>query len=260
MTSALAPLPTGPLPRAAARPGFLDGTRALFFGFGFLARTPALWPLALVPLLIAVAATALLGGGAAALILPRVAALFGAHAVLALFAKILAGFLLAIVAALAGLGVAQPLSGPALNRILRRVEADLGAPAWPPTGFVEDVGRALSSILVGYGFGLPLLAALALISFLAPPAVVITFPLKLVVLALLFSWDLLDYPLSARGMPVAGRVALVARNARPMIGFGFGLALLSLIPCAALLALPIGVAGAARLTRQIERWEAANPR
>jgi CysZ protein len=259
MTSALAPRPSDSLARAE-RPGFLDGTRALFSGLGFLARTPAMWPLAMVPLVIASAATAALGSGAAALIFPWIAAKLGAHAWLVIFAKVLAGVLLAIVAALAGLAVAQPLSGPALNRIVRRVEADMGAPEWPPTGFVADVGRALSSILVGYAFGLPLLAVLALVSFFVPPASVITFPLKLVVLALLLSWDFLDYPLSARGTPVRARVALVVRHARTMIGFGFGLALLSLIPCAGLLALPIGVAGAARLTRQIEQWEAENRR
>jgi CysZ protein len=110
---------------------------------------------------------------------------------------------------------------------------------------------------VGYAVGLPLLAVLALVSFLFPPAAVVTFPLKLVVLALLFAWDLCDYPLSLRGMPVAARVALVSRHLGAMLGFGFGLALLSLIPCAPLLALPAGVAGAARLMRRIELCEEA---
>jgi CysZ protein len=260
MTSALAPRPPDPLAQPVDRPGFLDGTRALFAGFGFIARTPAVWPLALVPVAVAGLATLVLSGAGFALLLPKIAAALGKYAVLAVVAEVLAGILLLVVAALVGMGVAQPLSGPALNRIVRRVEAVEGAPAWPASGLLEDMGRALSSILVGYAFGLPLLALLAAITFFVPPAAVVTFPLKLVVLALLFSWDLCDYPLSIHGRPVAARITLVVRHLRAMIGFGFGLALLSLIPCAALLVLPIGVAGAARLMRRIERWEEAHPR
>jgi CysZ protein len=261
MTSALTPRPPDALGPPGPRPGFLDGTRALFGGLGFLFRTPAAWPLALVPVVVAGLVTLLLGSTAAALVLPRVtAALAPRSSVLAVVAEVLAALLLLIVAALAGVAVAQPLSGPALNRIVRRVEAEAGAPAWPATGAGEDMLRALQSMLVGYTFGLPVLGILALISLLFPPAAVVTFPLKLVVLALLFAWDLCDYPLSIHGLPVAARISLVWRHARAMIGFGAGLALVSLIPCVGLLFLPIGVAGAARLMRQIEQWEAGGGR
>ncbi|MFT3773714.1 MAG: EI24 domain-containing protein [Minicystis sp.] len=256
MTTNLAPRSPDALARPLDRPGFLDGTRALFAGFGFILRTPAAWPLALVPVAVASLGTILLGVSASAFVVPKVtAALAPRSAILATAAEILAVLLLLILAALAGMGIAQPLSGPALNRIVRRVEAEIGAPPWPDTGFVEDVSRALQSMLIGYAFGLPLLAVLALVTFFFPPAAVVTFPLKLVVLALLFAWDFCDYPLSIHGLPVAARISLVARHARVMIGFGLGIALLSLIPCAPLFVLPIGVAGAARLMRQIERWE-----
>jgi CysZ protein len=258
MSQALAPLapPADPLALAPTRPGFLDGTRALFGGFAFLVRTPATWPLALVPVMVAGLVGTLVFALGASLVFPYVAAHLGPKShLLAALVNVLAGALLAVIAAVVGLGLAQPLSGPALNRIVRRVEGSLGAPAWPQTSALTDVGRALGSILVGYTFGLPLLALLALISLFFPPAAVVTFPLKLVVLALLLAWDLLDYPLSIHGLPLGQRVAFVVRNARALVGFGFGLALLSLIPFAGLLALPAGVAGAARLTRGIERWE-----
>lgn len=257
MSDPLATRPADALAKPLERPGFLTGTRELFAGFGFIAKTPSVWPLALVPVAVAGVTTAIVGTTLAAIVVPRVAALVGPHAVLAVLAKILAAVLVLILAALVGAAVAQPLSGPALNRIVRRVEADLGAPAWPDTGFVEDMGRALGSMLVGYMFGLPLLLLLSIVSFAVPPAVVVTFPLKLVVLALLFAWDFCDYPLSIHGMPLGARIALVVRHARVMIGFGLGLALLSLIPCAPFFALPIGVAGAARLTRRIEQFEAS---
>jgi CysZ protein len=258
MSSALAPRGADTLARPLSRPGFLAGTGALFSGFRFLAVTPATWPLAMVPVAVVIAVTAALGGGAIHLVTPWVAGIFGPRwAFLAVVVDVLAGMLALILAGLVGFALAQPLSGPALNRIVRRAEADLGAPAWPPSGAVEDVGRALGSLAVGYALGLPVLAALALVTFLVPPAAVVTVPLKLMVLALLFAWDLCDYPLSIHGVPVAARVAFVARNAGAMIGFGFGLALLSLIPCMLFFALPAGVAGAARLTRRIELFEAS---
>ncbi len=160
---------------------------------------------------------------------------------------ILVGALVLILAALAGFGIAQPLSGPALNRIVRRAEADLGAAgsmgAWPPSSFAEDVGRALQSIALSYAIRLPILAVLYAITFFFPPAAVVTFPIKLVVLGLVVAWDLCDYPLSIHRVPVAARVAFVSRNLRAMVGFGFGLGLLSLLPCALVLVLPAGVAG-----------------
>ena len=51
------------------------------------------------------------------------------------------------------------------------------------------------------------------------------------------------------------RVAFMGGNAGAMVGFGVGLALLSLVPCALLFAIPAGVAGAARLITTIERAE-----
>jgi CysZ protein len=261
MGNVIAPrLPDG-LDRSRERPGFLDGTGALFSGFGFVLRTPAVWPPALVPVAVGGLVSALLGGGALHVIAPAVARLLGPRwGFLATIVEIVVSALVLLVAALVGFGVAQPLSGPALNRIVRRAEADLGAPAWPPSGVVEDVGRALQSLAVSYAFGLPVLAVLYVITLFFPPAAVVTFPVKLLVLAILVAWDLCDYPLSIHGVPVRTRVAFMARNARAMVGFGFGLGLLSLVPCAMLLVLPAGVAGAARLTRRIELFEAGAPR
>lgn len=256
MTQPIQPIPPAGLGPPLRRPGFLAGTGALFAGFGFVLRNPLVWPLALVPVAVAGVITSLAFGGTMRLVVPAIGGLFGPRlGFLAALAEVLVGALALIVAALVGFGIAQPLSGPALNRIVRRAEADLGAPAWPPSGLVEDVGRALQSIAVAYAVGLPILALLSLITFFVPPAAVVTFPIKLIVLALLVSWDLCDYPLSIHGVPVAARVAFVGRNLPAMLGFGFGLALLSFLPCAMVLALPAGVAGAARLTRRIEVFE-----
>jgi CysZ protein len=261
MTPPLAQRPPDALARPPARLGFFDGTAALFSGFGFVLRRPEVWPLALVPVAVALVITALAGGTAIELIAPRITASIVGHlgqrwGFVATIVNVVAGAFALVAAALVGFGLAQPLSGPALNRIVRRAEADLGAPEWPATSALVDVGRALQSIVFAYVFGLPILIVLYLITFFFPPAAVVTFPLKLVVLGILAAWDLCDYPLSAHGIPIGDRVTFMIRNAAAMIGFGFGLALLSFVPCALVLALPAGVAGAARLTRKIELAEA----
>ncbi len=259
-TSPLAPRAPDTLARPIARPGFFDGTRALFSGVGFVMTTPSIWPLAIVPVAIATLLTAIAGGAAMSVVLPlvskailaEVGARFGFVATLA---QIVVGALLLLVGAAIGFGVAQPLSGPALNRIVQRAEAALGARAWPETSAMSDILLALQSLAVTYGVGLPILAVLWVVSFAFPPAAVVTFPLKLVVLGLSAAWDLLDYPLSLRGLPIGARLSFVKRNLGAMLGFGLGLALLSFIPFALVFALPFGVAGAARLTRRIELFE-----
>jgi CysZ protein len=243
------------------RPGFGAGMRAFLGGFGYLFRTPRVVPLAAVPALIALVLTALLGVIAVQIVPPWIESLLGTRsgtlwAVVIVAAKV-TGTLLALFASLAiGFGLAQPLSGPALERLVRHVEADMGAPAWPPTSVADDVIRSLQTQLVGYAFSLPLLALLAIVSVLFAPAVVVTFPLKILVLTALCAWDICDYPLSIRGVALATRIGLMRRNIAAMLGFGIALALLSvLLPCTLLLVLPAGVAGAARLVVQIERWE-----
>jgi CysZ protein len=244
----------------APAPGFFAGVRALFSGFGFVIGNPEIWPLTWVPVGLAVTLASLLGYGAYAVVPGWVTSLVGpvdsdagrmGVAALELVATVIA----ILLGALLAFALAQPLSGPALERIVRKQEAALGAPAWPATSFLEDVWRSLQSVLVVAVVAVPLLLALSLVGLLVPPATVITIPLKIVITAMTIAWDLCDYPLSIRGVPVMTRVRFVGRHLAPMLGFGFGLSLLSLLPCALLLVLPAGVAGAARLVFQIEAHE-----
>jgi CysZ protein len=213
----------------------------------------------MVPVVIASGVTTAATAGALHLLAPVLHRAFGERfAFLATVAEIVVAVPALVVALVVGFGIAQPLSGPALNRIVRRAEAEVGGGEHPASGFAEDVGRALQSLAVAYAMGLPLLGILYVITFFFPPTVVVTFPAKLLVLALLVAWDLCDYPLSIQGMPVAARVAFMRRNLGAMVGFGVGLGLLStVVPCLSVLVLPAGVAGAARLTRRIEQFERA---
>ena len=250
----VAPAPLRPL--ATPRPGLVAGAGAMLTGLGIIVKTPALWPLALVPAAIGTAIAAALSAVAIGWIPSLVAQWLGqGHATLGVIAGVLATVIAIVFALVVGFGLAQPLSGFALEKIVHHVEATEGAPAWPQTSFFVNLKRSLVSVAVSWAFGLPVLALLMLVNVVVPPAVVVTVPLKLVVVALLVSWDLCDYPLSIRGVPIRERVAFMGRNAAAMVGFGFGLALISLLPCALFLAIPAGVAGATRLIATIERAE-----
>jgi CysZ protein len=250
----VAPAPLGP--PATPRPGLVAGAGAMLTGLGILVKTPALWPLALVPAAIGTAITAALSAVAVGFVPGLVAQWLGAeHATLGVIAGVLATVVAIVLALVVGFGLAQPLSGFALEKIVHHVEASEGATAWPQTSFLTNLKRSLASVAMSWAFGMPVLALLLIVNFVFPPAVVVTVPLKLMVVALLVAWDLCDYPLSIRGVPIRERVAFMGRNAGAMIGFGFGLALISLLPCALFLAIPAGVAGATRLIAAIERAE-----
>lgn len=237
---------------------------ALFSGLKFVTSTPAAWPLAMVPVFFFVALTAVIGIAGAELLPAWILPMLGPWAqkgggAVAVAVKVLVTALSIAAGGLIGFLLAQPLSGPALEKLVRKVEASLGAPTWPETSVLSDVWRSLEGLLLTTALTLPLLALLFVVDLIFPPATIVTTPLKLMVTALMLAWDLCDYPLSIRGMPVRARFALLRRNVGAVFGFGLGLALLSLIPCALLLALPVGAAGATRLVARLERWEARRP-
>ncbi|XXY47459.1 EI24 domain-containing protein [Sorangium sp. So ce269] len=251
--------PAGLVP--LARPGFGAGLKAMLGGYGYLFRTPDLWPLALVPTGIALVLTVVLAIGGVKLAPALVESIVKEPGTGALWTVLMAvlrvlSLAVVLVAALAiSFGLAKPLSGPALERMVRRAEADLGAPAWPDVSFFADMWRALQSSLVALAFTLPIVIVLGVVGFLFPPASVVVIPLQLAVTALAGAWDLCDSPLSIRGVPVAARIGFVRRNFAAVMGFGFGLALLSFLPCSLLIVLPAGILGAARLVVTLERWE-----
>ncbi len=245
------------------RPGFRAGLRALFDGYRYLFFTPGVWPLAIVPIFVTLVLATGFGIGAVKGALWLVTKnLTGNHN--SWYWPILSGFF-QIVAVVIGLAVAlflafalgKPLSGPVLERIVRRVSTDLGAPIWPTPTLVQDILRSLQSSLVAVAFTAPIMIPLIVVGLLVPPLAAITTPLQFIVAAIGAAWDFCDYPLSIRGTPVGARIEFVRRNKRAVMGFGLGLALLLLLPCTLIVVLPAGVIGAAHLTVVLERWEEA---
>jgi CysZ protein len=249
--------------RDGARPGFLSGVGAMFGGFWFVARSPGVWAYAAAPLAIVLVVGGGLGALSVALLPAKIAAWFAATSALGhagAWVTTVAAVTAALAAsALVGVAVAQPLAGPALNAIARRAGAELGAPPAPPTTFTDDVLRGAASIALSAAVGLPIFALLFAVNVAFPPASVVTFPLKLLVVAVLVAWDLCDYPLSLRGLTIAERLRFMRENFAAVVGFGLGLAAISLVPLALLVVLPCGVAGAARLTALADRGGSARP-
>jgi len=155
-----------------------------------------------------------------------------------------------VIAFFVAMSLAQPLSGFALDAIARKQELARGGRVWPDQPLVAGALRSLRVSLTALAVGLPVLGLLALVTFLFPPAGVVTIPLKFVVTGLLVAYDLLDYPLSLRGHSVSNRLVFMRQNFMAVLGFGVATGALLLIPGVGLLVLPFGVAGATRLVRE----------
>jgi CysZ protein len=244
------------------RPGFRAGFRALFDGYRYLFRTPDIWLLAMVPIVIALVLASIFGVLAVKGALLLVAKYMtpnepSMYWTIALAISKIVAVLLGLAAALfLAFALGKPLSGPVLERIVRRVSTDLGAPVWPTPTLAQDVFRSLQSTVVALVFTLPILVPLVAIGIIFPPAAVVTTPLQFIVTAMGAAWDFCDYPLSIRGTRVVERIEFVRRNMRAVAGFGLGLGLLLILPCTLILVLPAGVIGAAHLTVTLEKWEA----
>jgi CysZ protein len=232
------------------RLGFFDGIAAFFGGLGFLVKSPSLWGWALVPIAIAGALFFGLAIGLGTLFQSWAAGddVWHTLAVIALWlAAIVVAFLLS-------LSLAQPLSGFALDVLVRRQEAALDhRVVHPDTSAVRSALRALSVTMTALAITLPILALLTLVTLLVPPASVVTVPLKFAVTGLAVAYDFLDYPLGLRATSARERVAFIGRHPLAVLGFGLASAACLLVPGVGLALLPIGAVGATRLVVASER-------
>lgn len=242
------PLAPSPAPPAS----LLDGPRSFLAGTRFVVLRPRHWPLAIIPVLMAM----LLIGVVSAL------GLWGAFsvahhvteglqgrlgAVAGFVVKVLLGAVALVLSVVLGFSLAQPLSSPALEKLARTFESELGVPARPDEDLLESVWRGLRVTFTALLVGAPILLILSLLNVLFPPAAVVTVPLKVLVTALMVAWDLLDYPFSLRQMRVRERIVWIRTNFRAVLTFGVLGALGLMVPFVGLFVLPIGVAGATHL-------------
>jgi len=236
---------------------FWVGFRAIFGGFRRLARLPKSYPFALVPALIFSALEVGFVTLSLRVLSPWVhTALSGQSAVQNFGASALSWFSVAVggvvgwfVAAL----LTPLLSAPALERIVGLVEADLGAPPRRALGALGELACGLRAAALGMALFVPPVIALTLLEFALPPVALITTPIKLALGALGISWNLLDYPLTLRGIGARARIAFVKAHAASALGFGAAFTLSFWLPCCGILLLPIGVAAATELFHTLTR-------
>lgn len=243
---------------APATPRVVDGLGSFAAGARFIVLRPRSWRLAIVPVLVAMVTTGLLGALSVWGAVRAAEALTDSlgrtwHGPAALLLEILLGALAVVVSTFAGLSLAQPLSGPALDDLTREFEEALGGEVRPDAPWLDSALRGLRVSLTSLCFGLPILGALALVDLVVPVAMVVTIPLKVVVASLLVAWDLFDYPLSQRRLGVRARVAWLRANLGAAFVFGMVGAAALFVPFVNLLVLPIGVAGATHLVVRRER-------
>lgn len=250
-------LPVDPA-RPARKPGFWTGLTALGRAFRFLLHTPASWPAALVP----AAVLSLLLSLALYVALGPVRGLIAGDSPgdsLADLGRDVASWAVAVLAGLIGvviaLGLTPVISSPALERLILRHEASRGVPARAPLGFFPELWCGLRAQAAAVVIAGPIVIALWLVEFFFPPAAVVTLPLGFVATSLGLAWNLLDYPLTLRGVRLRERLRFVASHKGATLGFGLGYAALSLVPCCGLLMLPVGAVAASDLLWSILEQE-----
>jgi len=238
-------------------PGFTAGVRALFRGTSYLFATPQTWPYAAVPALLLTLLLGAAGWFTTRWAFPAIqAALPSGESTAGQLLWVGTSGLLALGVFLLGASLAfaltPPLSGPALERIVGLRERAAGVPERPPLGLFSEIWcgfRAQVFVLIGV---VPVLVVLWLVELLLPPAVVVTVPLKLMVTSLGLAWNLLDYPLTLRGVRMRERYLLFTRFKGACLGFGAAFAILFWVPCGCqIVLLPIGAAAATDLVWQL---------
>ncbi len=242
--------PPGQPQRAPVRASFVAGLAAPFRGMGFLLGRPKLWPLAAVPILLTLVLCAGFTSLAIICVPSALRNVLGPtsswyETLGARIAVLLATATTIVLGLLVSLSLAQPLSGPAVDRLLRALSQELGSPSPAPLPWWKEAWMSIASASVGLAVAVPLLALLMLADLLIPAAALITVPLKLFVAGAMLVWNFMDYPFTMHGLGIRQRASWLASQKVASLGFAVSLAMLFLIPCMNILMLPAGAVGAA---------------
>ena len=236
---------------SAAR-DFWIGFRSVFSGFRRLARLPKCYPFALVPALVFCALEVSFVALSWRVLSPWVHSVLAGQSALQNFGASALSWLSVAFGCVMGWFVAALLtpllSAPALERIVALVEADLGAPPRRALGTLGEFACGLRATALGLALFVPPVIALTLLELAFPAIALVTTPVKLALGAIGISWNLLDYPLTLRGVGARTRVAFVRSHAASALGFGAAFALSFWLPCCGILLLPVGVASPSCVT------------
>lgn len=258
---------------------FEDGLRLLFEGGRFLRRSPSLWPLAIVPVFLALVAVAIAGS----LFLANLAAIvawcdsllpvFEAKSLWswlwvgpATFVVWVAGGLIVVVlfaaSIVAALLAANLASAPFLERLSARVErlarsGETDSPegeASVPTAVLRSFAAEVQRI----GFLVLAWAGLSLVALIVPGATFVTTPLLVALTVLFLPLEYAGHALDRRGMSFRDRIRFVRANWATMAGFGTVAFVACFVPGFNLLVMPALVtAGTLLVVRREPAWEDA---
>ncbi len=236
-----------------ARPGcprrLAGGAFHVVFGFGFLLRRPALWPLSLAPVMLT--AFGLLGGlivgwyairrveSVFASLLARLPEWLDLVVTLALWAGTLAAGLLL------GLAGALLVSAPLVERLSRRVEALVGsAPPEADKGLRWELAQALRGSLY-FLAAVPAVFLLNLVPIAGPVAGALWGAHAL-------AHQLTDAPLTRRGHDFRARRLWHREWRAESLGFGLAALVVLGVPGANLLLAPVLAVGGTLLVLELE--------
>ena len=241
--------------RGPSAPGFLRGFWALPDALRFLAAERRCWLAASVPSLIVLALAAPAFWFAFTDVGPRLGEWIFPNAGVWYLegGRWLVRWLGSIVAAFFGfwfaLVIAPSLSAPALEYLVRAREAELGVRERPRASLWVQLRCGIEAQIGALFLAVPLWFGCWLLS-VAFPGFLLLLPLQALPGALALAWNLLDYPLSLRGVHLRERWQLFRRHPGAMLGFAACLAIVAGLPGGVFLLLPAGVVGATRLS-----WE-----
>jgi len=232
-----------PWPRRAAA-----GAWHVPAGFAYLLRSPPLWPLAMLPSLLAV------GLGLAGLVVswyfvPRVEdALAPSPArvgdVLSLLASITLGLVTLATGLMLGIALAFVLTAPLLDLLSQRAEVLLrGSTVEATRGLRFEVVQSLKGALF-FLAAVPLAFLVGLVPLVGPPLAGLWGAFAL-------AFQLTDGPLSRRGVGFGEKLRFHRRWRPETLGFGLVGLVTLLVPLANLLLAPALVVGATRLVLEL---------
>lgn len=242
-------------------PGFLAGASSLLSAAKQLLASSELRRLAVVPVAVLVslstagiAAVTAFGapGVFHAVVNPESSAWYTQFGAAAL--AVFAWFIGCVLALITSWLVTPVLCAPVLEHLVRRVEQTLGVPSQPELSFVASLLCGLRAQLTALLVLGPIWVTLWLLGWLVPVLAPIVVPVRLLAVSIGLAWNLLDYPLTLRGVPIRKRLAFFRAHAPAVLGFGLAFTALFWIPLTAVILLPLGVAAATHLT-----WTLAAP-
>jgi CysZ protein len=238
------------------------GAACLVRGLGIFVSTPGLWPIGLLPALLAL--VLLIG-----LVTGFVAVLPGLVGAMTPFAggwdpaardslRLLVGVVLAVSAAWLAIVsytvLAVAIGQPFYEVIARRIDAregDVAAASATPVKPWRAIGRAIRDGMLLVALTALLSLALFLFGFVPVVGQTVVPVLGACMTGFFLAVELSSVALERRGLALGGRLALLWRRRMLALGFGLAAFALFLIPLGAVLGMPGAIAGGTLLARRL---------